>query len=544
MPDPADGGLGAAGNAADAGMGTNPVGVAEGACPLPGRRGGGPAPPPPPPAPAPIRPRVAPVITVARNEVLVHKSYIPAARAVRTRVQLTDSEPGGFDGSGTLTVSTAGGAQVDFFDAAAGGNLVVSTGGSAGFTAAELNAGVTLHAEGSAPSAALNDVILELALSPGATRDVDPPQSVRITSIEVFLEICQSRTAAGVDPVPLGVPDKVTEGRPVHLQDTGHHHGRALVIVRQAQPAAWPGNLELRAFDARVRLFNDPDEVAAAGQARVTLPLTIGNPGIPATGMKFWAEGASVSGGLRDTGFQLGVPGLSRDGDWVRMTAVRFRNLRATVPATAPHTVRGNTPAAHQFTVSAAGQSDETFATKVPLVLIENSILDAKLVNLSVQIAPAGVPVFWKAARAQLTGSANPFDHADVIALSANGEPGLDPTGSDTLTPTLKADAVGSFHIHAYVDCNGTGDFERDTPAGVRIDREPYAVMNLVLVHVELDHDDSRPKRAACSEEIPMAPTALPWLAAPLIERIRGKMPAEWTPPSSWWAVAPTERPD
>jgi hypothetical protein len=493
-----DGGLGAAGAAGDAGMGANPVGVSDGGCDACAAADGAPAGSAPPPAvdpPAKVKPKVSPIITLARDEVLVKKSYLPRVTVVRTRVQLTDSDRGGFDGSGTLTVRTAGGAQVDFYGAPSpGGAIVVSIGGSASFTAAELNAGVTLHAEGVAPSAIPDDVVLELALSPGPTRDVNPPVTAKMTSVEVFLEIHFSRTAPGVDPTRLPVPDKVTDGRPVHLQ-SANHHGRALVIVRKALPKDWGGSMELRAFDGRVRLFDEAGEVPPSG-SRMTLPLTIPNGPLPLDGRRFWAEGVTVSGGPADTGFKLGIPGLGRDGDWVKITVVQFRNLRAIVPATAPLTLRGNAPAAHQFTVSAAREFEEDFGTNTPLVLIENSILDAKLVHLSVQIAPAGVPVFWKVMRAQPTGNADPLDSSDVIALSAKGEPSVDPLGSNTLTPTLKADAVGSFYIHAYVDANGTGDFERDTPAGVRIDREPYIVMNLVLAHVELDVDTSRTRSA------------------------------------------------
>jgi hypothetical protein len=491
-----DGGLGAAGAAGDAGMGANPVGVSDGGCdacaaalspPALLEAPKGPA----PPAVAPAKPKVSPIITVPRNEVLVRKPYLPPASAIRTRVQLTDSDPGGFDGSGNLTVRTTGGARVDFYDAPApGGTVVVSTAGSAPFSAAALNAGVTLYAEGLAPSAAVDDVILELALSPGLTRDVNPPVKATLTSIELFLEVHQSRTDPGIDPTPLSVPNKVTKGRVVHRQ-VGNSHGRAMVIVRKAVPNVWPNNMELRAFDTRVRLFDDTGEIPPTGGA-VALPLAIPNGPLPPTGRRFWAEGVTVSGGLADTGFKLGIPGLSRDGDWVRMTVAEFSNLGATVPATAPLTTRANVPNAHVFTVASGRRFDEDFTRNRPLVLIENSVLDTQRVNLTVQIRPAGVPVFWKAQRAQVTASAAPLDHADVIALSANREPSVDPTGSDTLTPTLRADAVGSFHIHAYVDCNGTGDFERDTPAGVRIDREPYIVMNLVLAHIELDVDNSR----------------------------------------------------
>ena len=51
---------------------------------------------------------------------------------------------------------------------------------------------------------------------------------------------------------------------------------------------------------------------------------------------------------------------------------------------------------------------------------------------------------------------------------------------------TLNTSAVGSFHIRAYVDCNGSGTFQGDDPGtGQRIDREPYVVLNYVVVRVQ-----------------------------------------------------------
>jgi len=495
-----DGGLGAAGAAADAGMGTNPVGECNSGCGAPAPAGGSAAPAPaaaPAAAPAPARKLVGPVIGAARNEVLVRKPYIPAARVARARVQLTDTDRGSFDGSGTLTVTCPGGGQIDLYDAENGGSLVVSTGGSANFDAAALNTGVTLWAEGVAPSSVPSDVTLELALSPGPTCDVLPPQHITLTSIEVFLDLYQSRTAAGTDPLPLSDADKLDPGRFVHRQDGGRHHGRALLIVRKAQPATWNGNVELRGFDARLRLFSDPDEVPAAGQAAVAVPHPMANGAIPAAGLRFWVEGGTVSGALHDSGYRLGVPGLGRDGDWARVTVVEFSNLHATIQPTPPLTVRGNASSLHRFTVRGTPHCfNEDFTDNRPLVLIQDSVLDTKLVRLDVAIRPAGVPVFWTVQRARQPGTGILLDHNDVVALSPNPLPTVDPVATDTRNVTLKADAVGAFAAFAYVDCNGNSNFEGDDPLGVRIDREPYILMNLVLVQVTLNTDDSRTRSA------------------------------------------------
>lgn len=516
-----DGGLGAAGAAGDAGMGANPVGVSDGGCDACLAAADGlPAAAAPPPAVAPAKPKVSPIITVARNEVLVHKPYLPPATVVRTRVQLTDSDRGGFDGTGTLTVTVArpGGAQVNFFDAPVNGNLIVSTGGSANFTAAELNAGVTLHAEGVAPSGALNDITLKLELFPGPTRDVNPPQSVTITSIEVFLEIHQSRTAPTLEPTLIGVPDKVTVGRVVHRQ-AGNHHGRALVILKQALPTTWQGNLDLNAFDARVRLFDDPNEVAPAG-ALVPLTLTIANGAIPPAGRRFWAEGVSHSSNINDTGFKVGISGLSRDGDWIRMTVVEFSNLRAVIPATPAHPNRNAPPITNHpvpsqhYQRAGAGTAthySENDTDNRALVLIENSMAAGKSVALSVQITPAAVPVRWSIQRDVRGGPGATGDHADVIALNANAIPTL--STDSGLHTTMILDAVGTFHIRPYVDCNGNNIFEHNlppdaaNPAGQRIDREPFIIMNLILVRVQAGDNSASRADANHLTFTPAAPT-------------------------------------
>ena len=45
---------------------------------------------------------------------------------------------------------------------------------------------------------------------------------------------------------------------------------------------------------------------------------------IPADGMKFWAEGVTASTALRDTGFQLGIKDVEKDGDRVAVTVFSF----------------------------------------------------------------------------------------------------------------------------------------------------------------------------------------------------------------------------
>jgi hypothetical protein len=53
------------------------------------------------------------------------------------------------------------------------------------------------------------------------------------------------------------------------------------------------------------------------------------------------------------------------------------------------------------------------------------------------------------------------------------------------LQATLNLDAVGSFHIRPFVDCNGTNDFEHVDPVThAPIDLEPFIIMNFVMIRV------------------------------------------------------------
>jgi hypothetical protein len=501
-----DGGLGSAGAGANSTMGTNPVGGTAQACTTPVN----PRAIPTTPVPVP-KPPIGPVINIAKPIVLVRKIYIPQVNAVRTRIDLTVDDTS-FDGSGTLTIVQPGGTKVDFFNAQTGGTLL-TTNGPLPFTGAALDTVATIWAEGVHPSAAMDDIKLTLSLTPGS-RPVKPPVSKTLTCVEVTLDICQSRTAPTTDPAVMATPtalpaaaptpgalgDKIQPGRFVHTQDTAapaFHHGRAMLIVRKAVPNAFPGDLELRSFDGRVQAFPAAKEIAASGQTAVTLPLTIGNGTIPATGMKFWAEGISVSGALNDTGFKLGVPGLGQDGDWAKMTVVEFQSLSVSIPSTPPQPLR-----AAQGTIAVNGPVADT-TVQVPnahvtsrfsendnenraLVLIENSLPAAKSVTLTTAITPAAAQpwVQWSSQRDVRSGVG---DAAGVISANANALPTLTPNAGNKLSAKFKVDSVGTFHIRPFIDCNGNNTFEHNVhPSDQRIDREPFMIMNLILIHLNL----------------------------------------------------------
>lgn len=391
-----------------------------------------------------------------------------------------------FSGTGTLTRSSD---AVRFFDAPVAGNEITFDGVDNVFTSAQLAAGHQLFAQGSRASVAVDDVTLTLALTVNGTPGLTT--AIQMTSVLLTLDVHMSRTSTTSPPAPIPDADKVATGRFVHVQDTGNHAGRAMLTVRQATPAAFAGNLVLQALDARVRIFGAADEVAGAGQVPVATPMTVGNATIPAAGLVFWAEGVTVSGALRDTGFQLGIENVEPDGDRVALTVVQFSNLTATIPSTPAQTARlGNSPVPnHTFTVGAAPTAsdfDEDFTVNVPLPLVENSVVAAAPIQLAVQVAPAGTPVSWSAQRGTgLSAASGGDDHPTIVGFHAAATPTVSQDPANPLQATLLTDNVGSFHVRPFVDGNGNGTFEH------RIDREPFIIMNVVLARVTLHRDNS-----------------------------------------------------
>ena len=491
MGNGSDAGLGKAGTAADAGMSALPACNSVATC---GDAGS------PPPAVSPYP--VAPILTINFHIVLVKKPYL--SKSTRMPVVLGTDQP--FDGTGTFTSSSG---AIRFLTKDSGG-VEIQSGHS--FTGAELTPGVTIYAEGATASAKMDDVVLTLSLQPGS-KPVKPPVSDKMTAVEVTLDICQSRTAVGADPTPLSSNDKVNTGRFIHLQVKGgaplkSFHGRAMVIVRKAKPDDFTGQLVLWPIGNRVQLFQLADDPPDPAQAPLAAPQQIPNAGIPATGTRFWAEGIMVSGVLRDTGFDLGVVGVASDGDRVAITVVSFSDLKINIPVTPALNPRlGNSPVArHHLTrgvgALAARAYDEDFTANLALALVEDSVPADDLVKLSVQIHPAGAPIDWSVQRD--TRAAPDGDDPDVVALSPNAIPTAKKTGPNSAT--LAADAVGSFHVRPYVDCNGSGDFEYNDNTGKPIDREPFIILNLILLRVQGTSNVSKSQQANVALN-PAAPT-------------------------------------
>jgi hypothetical protein len=128
-----------------------------------------------------------------------------------------------------------------------------------------------------------------------------------------------------------------------------------------------------------------------------------------------------------------------------------------------------------------------------------------------VEPAAVNVPVSWSARRDWRPAPNG--DHDDIVALYGNADnaPTVTQDGGNPLKATLIADAVGSYFVRAFVDCNGSGEYEdyvpRDANAGQRIDREPFLLLPLLLIRVQGIENTSRARQANVRLN-PAAPTS------------------------------------
>ncbi len=258
-------------------------------------------------------------ITSARRLVVVKRHYTTAARA---DVDLKTDKP--FDGVGTFTRSSD---RIKFF---LGAKELTFDGKDNVFGGGELEVGVTLFADADKASDAFDDVTLTLTLSEG-TKPPGAPATAKMTALELTLDVCDPRTAAADPPAlpqaPAAKPapgDKVTDkffrGRPVPVQDDAKLCERAMLIVRPPKPAGLTGKLSLLAENAFVRLF--ASETPVKDEKALDKKHVFDVSTVPASGLKFFVEGATPSAAARDTGFRLGVDGVESDGDRVQLTCV------------------------------------------------------------------------------------------------------------------------------------------------------------------------------------------------------------------------------
>jgi phage baseplate assembly protein gpV len=340
-------------------------------------------------------------------------------------------------------------------------------------------------------------------------KDVDDEgDKVTATAVKIQLDICQSRTAKDAVPKPLSEGDKLNIGRFIHEQDAGNHHGRAQLVVRKILPKKFTGTLTLAGSNAnKVEIF--PNELVTDGEASTTLPHDFDYDPKEATkkneDKKLWVQGKSggVSHALRDVVLSLRIKEDNpTSADTVRMTVVRFSTLKADVPSTPALNPRaGNSPVnRHEWKIADPTPTKDHFSEDIdvnkPIVLIENSVRAINQIKLSVKVAPAGVPVNWAIIRDRRLDKG---DHKDIVALTGNKEAPTLGSNASGLVNTLIADAVGSFHICPFVDCNGSKKLDFMTHDGNRIDREPFIMMNLVLVRVQGVSNDSKGQPNNCT---------------------------------------------
>lgn len=272
---------------------------------------------------------VRPSLTAPDLLVVVRPHTAPARRPV------TLGADAAFQGSGLLTIEEGAG-RIRLFDAPAGGNEITFDGTDNSFTGDQLAAGVTLFAEGGpAPSAALDDIRLQLRLTVGG--QPGPATSDTTTAVLLTLDVALSRPAPGAEPPFLSDADKAAVGRFTQVRDPNFSHERTILRIAPPQPAGVPGELELAPINAAAAAF--ADEVPAVGQAALANPHVVAIATVPAGGLRFFAEGLNPSAAVRDSGFQLGLRGVERDGDRVAMTLVQLDAAADDSPATATQTV-------------------------------------------------------------------------------------------------------------------------------------------------------------------------------------------------------------
>ena len=270
------------------------------------------------------QPAIEPKIELASHVVLVKKPHMSPARVV---VKLSTATP--FDGEGTLTCSKSKALRV--FTAAQGGKEIRFVDSDNVFRGKALTAGVQLFVEGATASSGLDDVVLTLTLDKG-TGLKGPPAKVKLTVVELTLDVCETRAPGGGDPPPLPQPpaqpganptDKVSFGRGLAVQDAEKTRERAMLIVQQPKPAAFAGKLALMRVNDKVQAFKVEDPHDAGGPI-ADREVFDGNT-VPARGLRFFVEGAKASAEPRDTGYRLGIDGLDDQGDRISITAIDLK---------------------------------------------------------------------------------------------------------------------------------------------------------------------------------------------------------------------------
>jgi hypothetical protein len=254
----------------------------------------------------------------------------PARQPVTLRTNVAFARQGTFN----VVAGNAPNVRIQFFTALNGGAALALPLQVAGGQMSS-RSGFRLFAEGLRASGGVDDIELSLTLSDGSP-PAGLPASAKMTAVELRLDVCASRPAAGGEPPVMTVADKIAIGRFVQVASPTASHERAKLIVQAPVPGDFSCVVELRALGGRtprVRAFSQED--LTAGQL-VTLPETILSGLLPIGPFERFAEGIRPSAAALDTGFQVGIAGLDPDGDRAPMTALEFavtENATAVAPA-------------------------------------------------------------------------------------------------------------------------------------------------------------------------------------------------------------------
>jgi hypothetical protein len=259
-------------------------------------------------------PKINPTINISSTlpVVLLPKPYQTDHH--RIKVDLGVSDPS-FDGTGDLTF--VNGTKIKVYTAATGGGVVAQP---INIQNGPLIGGHSIYIQGLQSSGTMEDIELTLTIT-GA--NVGPAVKKKITCGDLKLEIFKVRPENNSDPIAIAEDKKNDPGGIVHLQNNHKYSQRIKMVVHKAKPDNYTGNIVLSKLDGKVKVFDQEDP---AGGTEQNLPFTIDNSTIHQTdGKEFWVEGATVSGALQDTNFQLKVENLNQDGDQVKFTCIELK---------------------------------------------------------------------------------------------------------------------------------------------------------------------------------------------------------------------------
>ncbi|MEK7408389.1 MAG: hypothetical protein AAB225_25230 [Acidobacteriota bacterium] len=267
-------------------------------------------------------PPVADKISTGRN-LHLQTSNTYAGRAL---LIVHKARPHSFKGQVVLTSVTSGRGKVRTFayslEAPAPAQPVESDPLSIANGAILHPGGLKLWVEGAHASSKVLDTGFILGIADVPKKEGD---RANITVVKATLDVY----TPGPKPSRIAEGSKMNPGRSTHVQDAGNQHKRAKVLVRRVEPANFSGNLELAVWDKtassaanpRLKLF----AAKTPGGAAHTNPHTISHSSAyPAAGKEVWAEGAVLSGALRDTELRLRVSDAEGGADRAAFTVHRF----------------------------------------------------------------------------------------------------------------------------------------------------------------------------------------------------------------------------